>query len=140
MLSLKSLTYVSVAPVDLSARELADIHSESIHFNSLDGVTGLLIFNGVNFAQVIEGVDGAIDDLLGRLLADERHHDLDVRDERAIEAPSFPDWSMELLCLSPELEGCRAALLQKLPDDLPQPIAAALEEVAFGSANLPPNA
>lgn len=140
LLDLKSLTYVSVARAGLSARDLADIHSEAIHFNALDGVTGLLVFNGARFAQVIEGVESAIDDLLGRLLADDRHHDLNVRDERGIEVASFPDWSMQLLCLSPELEGCRAALLQKLPKDLAPPIAAALEEVAFGSASLPPNA
>lgn len=130
MLDLKSLTYVSIARDGLSARELANIHCVSMHLNALDGITGLLVFNGKRFMQILEGVDSAIDELVTRLLADQRHHDLDIHDERVIEERCFPDWSMELLCVSTDFAAARTALIQKLPDGLPPEVIEAVYMVA----------
>ena len=94
---LKSLTYVSQAAPDLSERDLVEIHEAARHLNALDGVTGLLVFDGKRFLQIIEGAEEAIDDLTGRLRRDQRHSGLEIRDERLIDDRSFPDWSMELL-------------------------------------------
>ncbi len=99
-MDLKSLTYTSRAKLDLSADDIEAIHRTARDLNALDGVTGLLVFNGTHFLQIIEGADNAIDDLLGRLRRDPRHSGLEVRDERPIAQRSFPDWSMELVRVS----------------------------------------
>ena len=96
-MDLKSLTYTSLAKLDLSADDLHAIHRTAQELNSIDGITGLLVFNGTHFLQIIEGADPAIDDLLARLRRDPRHSGLEVRDERKVESRSFPDWSMELV-------------------------------------------
>lgn len=127
---MKSLTYVSVARDGLSARELADIHCVSMHLNALDRITGLLVFNGKRFMQILEGVDSAIDELVTRLRADLRHNDLDIRDERVIEERCFPDWSMELLFVSADFAAPRTAIIRKLPDGLPSLVMEAVYMVA----------
>ena len=54
-MDLKSLTYTSFARLDLTAEDLVAIHRTARELNALDGVTGLLIYNGTNFLQIIEG-------------------------------------------------------------------------------------
>jgi hypothetical protein len=99
-MDLKTLTYTSRAKLDLSAQDLADIHQTARHLNALDGVTGLLIFDGSRFLQIIEGSEEAIDALVERLRRDRRHSAFEIRDERPVDARSFPHWSMELLQVS----------------------------------------
>ena len=97
---LKTLTYTSRARLDLTDEELNDLHQTARHLNALDGVTGLLVFDGARFLQIIEGAEGAIDDLVGRLRMDCRHPAFEVRDERLVDRRSFADWSMELVRVS----------------------------------------
>src|SRR3954470_9486115 len=99
-LQLKTLTYTSRARLDLSAQDLVDIHESARHLNALDGVTGLLAFDGTRFLQIVEGSEDAIDDLVERLRRDPRHSAIEIRDERFVETRSFPNWSMELIAVS----------------------------------------
>ena len=115
-MQLKTLTYTSRARLDLASQDLTDIHETARHFNALDGITGLLIFNGVHFLQIVEGDEGAVDSLLERLRLDDRHSALEVRDERPIERRSFPDWSMELCQVSTDRFEAREAVDSSLPD------------------------
>lgn len=98
--TLKTLTYTSEAKVGLDADALERIHASAMTLNALDGVTGLLVFNGACFLQTVEGAPEAIDDLVDRLRQDPRHFDFLVRDDRAVESRSFPDWSMALVRVS----------------------------------------
>ena len=99
-MALKSLTYTSLARLDLQAEDHEAIHRTAREINALEGVTGLLIFNGTHFLQIIEGAPEAIDDLLDRLRRDPRHSGVEVRDDGAVDNRSFPDWSMELVRVS----------------------------------------
>lgn len=118
-MQLKSLTYTSLARLDLTTDDLLAIHQTARHRNALNGITGLLIFNGTHFLQVVEGVEEAIDELVDRLRADHRHHHLDVKDERDIEARSFPDWSMELARVRSRYFEARDAIEKVLPAAVP---------------------
>ena len=115
-MQLKTLTYTSRARLDLTSQDLIDIHEAARHFNALDGITGLLIFNGVHFLQIVEGAEGAIDSLLARLGLDDRHSAIEVRDERLIDERSFPDWSMELCQVSTDGFEARGTVEAALPD------------------------
>jgi hypothetical protein len=112
---LKTLTYTSRARLDLTAADVGAIHRTARHLNALDGVTGLLVFDGSRFLQIVEGAAEAIDDLLARLRRDPRHDALEIRDERMVAARSFPDWSMELIHVSAGYFEARAELETILP-------------------------
>ena len=103
-MTLKSLTYTSLARLDLQASDLEAIHRTAREVNALEGVTGLLIFNGTHFLQIIEGAPDAIDELVERLRRDTRHSGLEVRDQRETDARSFPtgrwNWSRSVPAIS----------------------------------------
>ena len=113
---LKTVTYTSRARLDLTSQDLTDIHETARHFNALDGITGLLIFNGVHFLQIVEGALVAIDSLMERLWLDDRHSALEVRDERLIDQRAFPYWSMELCQVSTDRFEARATVDESLPE------------------------
>lgn len=114
-MDLKSLTYTSLARLDLGPDDLEAIHRTARELNALDGITGLLVFNGTHFLQIVEGSQPAIDDLLGRLRKDPRHTGIEIRDERNVEARSFPGWSMELVRVSSSYFEARDVIQDRVP-------------------------
>ena len=112
---LKTLTYTSRARLDLTDADLGDIHETARHLNALDGVTGLLLFDGARFLQIIEGSEAALDNLVERLRRDPRHSAFEIRDERRVERRSFADWSMELLRVSAGYKTAREEVATILP-------------------------
>ena len=118
-MSLKTLTYTSLARLDLTSSDIEAILRSARYENALDGVTGLLVFNGTHFMQVVEGSPAAIDDLLVRLRRDPRHSGIEVRDEREISERFFPDWTMELVRVKSRLQDAQEELRTALPDTLP---------------------
>ncbi|MEO8175273.1 MAG: BLUF domain-containing protein [Sphingomicrobium sp.] len=139
-MKLKSLTYTSFARLDLTADDLAAIHRTAVQLNALEGVTGLLIYNGTNFLQIIEGAQSAVDDLLERLRRDPRHSGLEVRDERAIEQLAFPEWSMELAMVKSSYFEARESVAKRLPHDIPDAVRErlfAMTEKISGEVEMP---
>lgn len=117
-MSLKSLTYTSLARLDLEASDIEAIHHTALELNALDGITGLLIFNGTHFLQIIEGAPNAIDDLVERLRRDPRHSGLEIRDVRPVGDRSFPDWTMELVKVSGSYFEAKDSIANRLPNSL----------------------
>lgn len=121
-MDLTSLTYTSLARLDLETQDLESIHRSARELNALDGITGLLVFNGTHFLQIVEGARDAIDELLDRLRRDPRHSGLEVRDERRIESRSFPDWNMELVRVNSGYFEARETIADRLPETVPEEI------------------
>lgn len=121
-MNLTSLTYTSLARLDLDSSDLEDIHRTARELNALDGITGLLVFNGTHFLQIIEGAQDAIEDLVQRLRRDPRHSGFEIRDQHSIERRSFPDWSMELVRVSASYFTARDTIAERLPETVPEPI------------------
>ncbi len=115
-MKLKSLTYTSLARLDVDADDLHAIHRSALKLNALDGITGLLVFNGTHFLQIVEGAEPAIEDLMGRLRHDPRHSSIEIRDEREVDSRSFPDWSMELVRVSGSYLEAREVIHDRIPD------------------------
>jgi hypothetical protein len=115
-MTLKSLTYTSLARLDLQADDLEAIHRTAREVNALEGITGLLIFNGTHFLQIVEGAPEAIDELVERLRRDPRHSGLEVRDQQLVENRSFPDWSMELVRVSASYFEAKDTVSDRLPE------------------------
>lgn len=112
---LKTLAYTSLARLDLADEDLHDILHVARQLNALDGITGLLIFDGARFLQIIEGAEDAIDSLVRRLRADSRHSAFEIRDERFVGERSFSGWSMELVRAGAGHLTARAEIASILP-------------------------
>jgi hypothetical protein len=115
---LKSLTYTSLASLDLDSEDLSAIHLRARELNALDGITGLLVFNGTRFLQIIEGASNAIDDLVERLRRDPRHSGFEIRDQREIGERAFPGWSMELVRVAADYFEAKETVSDRLPADI----------------------
>jgi len=139
-MELKSLTYTSFARLDLTSDDLARIHRTARDSNAIEGITGLLIYNGTHFLQIIEGAASAIDDLLARLHRDPRHSGLEVRDERQVSERSFPEWSMELAQVKSTFFEARDQISKRLPPGVPAEVRErlfAMTEQIAGTVEMP---
>ena len=125
-MKLTSVTYTSLARIDLQASDLEAIHRTAREQNASDGITGLLVFNGTHFLQIIEGAEDAIEDLVERLRKDPRHNGFEIRDRHKMDARSFPDWSMELVRVNAGYFEARNTITDRLPDTVPEAIQARL--------------
>jgi len=121
-MSLRSVTYSSRAAVPFSDEAFRQLGLEAARLNALDGVTGLLVFNGSRFCQTIEGGPSAIEDLVDRLRRDPRHCEFTVLTDGAIPERRFRSWDMQLLSVPEEREEALALARTRL--DTPADIAA----------------
>jgi hypothetical protein len=119
----KCLTYTSLASLDLSDQDLSAILQTARQMNALNAITGLLIFNGTHFLQVIEGPETSIEELMDRLRQDDRHHHVEVREEYYADERSFPDWTMELVRVQSSYFEAKSAVTLALPKALPSAIS-----------------
>jgi len=120
--SVKRLAYTSLAALDLDEHQLLEIHGIARDLNGLDGITGLLIFNGTHFLQWIEGAPQSIDDLVERLRRDPRHTGFEVREEGLADQRLFPGWSMKLARVRTRAIHAREDIVEALPEGMPTAI------------------
>jgi hypothetical protein len=93
---MRQLVYRSIttAPSGKAADDIPGIIYDAAARNGLEGITGLLYCEDDSFLQLVEGHDDAIDDLLDRLYADDRHRDLRILADREVDEREFGDWTM----------------------------------------------
>ena len=89
-----SLIYVSTSVKLLNDEELLDILKVSRENNSSRDVTGLLLYKGGNFMQVLEGPDEVVEGVFETIKADSRHKDVIVLAREQISNRQFPAWEM----------------------------------------------
>jgi len=88
------IVYVSFAYKALSEKELDALLAGIRKKNEPRNVTGLLLYNDLNFIQVIEGAEKTIHNLFEAIEQDTRHTNIVKLLEESIEKRAFPDWSM----------------------------------------------
>ncbi|MCX9146876.1 BLUF domain-containing protein [Erythrobacter sp. WG] len=106
--------YISTAP-SLPRDEVDAILAASARNNPALGITGLLLFNGRNFLQLLEGEPEVVAALMERITADPRHTGVSVLDRRSVSARTCPDWAMKRVMIT-ESTGTRREMLER---DLP---------------------
>ncbi|UYV16274.1 BLUF domain-containing protein [Porphyrobacter sp. ULC335] len=114
---LSQYLYISTAPT-LPREEVDAILAASARNNPARGITGLLLFNGRNFLQLLEGEEGEVSSLMETITADPRHAGVSVLDRRAIAARACPDWAMKRVMIAESIESRRDMLERDLPQDL----------------------
>lgn len=111
------LFYVSRPRAGITAPEVHRIVGTSQMNNRRRGVTGLLVYDGHSFAQVLEGEPAALDELMARIGADDRHGQVQVL-KRELDAPArrFGAWAMHLLESPTTADDLQVLLSQPVPD------------------------
>ncbi|HEX7436856.1 MAG TPA: BLUF domain-containing protein [Caldimonas sp.] len=94
MSTLRQLFYVSRVAESVGERDVRNILAISRRNNRMLDVTGCLSCSGRHFAQILEGRDVAIDNLMGRIARDPRHSDFRLVLDRPIVLREHPLWSM----------------------------------------------
>lgn len=88
---------------------LSSILRQAHRNNPAHGLTGILVFNHQYFMQAIEGRCSAINQLLGKLFHDPRHHDMQILRFEDIARREFAEWSMRFV---PAISATTATLLR----------------------------
>lgn len=91
---LVTLLYTSNASTAFDDDALDALLTSSRRANAEQGITGMLLYRGGRFVQVLEGERELVLALLDRIRADERHADVRVLIDEPLQRRLFADWSM----------------------------------------------
>jgi len=94
IMSLIQLVYISRATRLMSADDLLDLLEVSRTRNSEAGITGLLVYYGETFMQLLEGDGAPVGALYDVICRDPRNTQNHVLYESKIQVREFADWSM----------------------------------------------
>lgn len=84
----------------MTEKELEEIRAVSSRNNQQNNITGVLIYFGDLFFQIIEGDDNKLADLYEKILTDPRHTDIVcLKTEPDAHERLFPEWSMTTINL-----------------------------------------
>lgn len=117
---MRRIVYLSTATRLMSDTELLEVLRVSRENNARDGVTGLLLYSGGNFIQLLEGDSDAVSAVCARVEKDPRHHRMLIMLDDESAERLFPDWSMAFRpasSLSAELKQDIADFIAQAPDE-----------------------
>jgi len=109
--------YISTAP-DLSRDQVTRILEASALNNAARSVTGLLLYNGRNFLQLLEGEEDTLSALMDRIGDDPRHSGVSMIDRMTVDERACPDWAMKRIAINQNVDQRRAELDEQLPGGL----------------------
>ena len=89
-----SLIYVSSSVKLMGEQELLDILKVSRQKNEHFDITGMLLYKGGNFMQVLEGPEEQVEQLYETIKKDARHKDVMIISRETIQKRQFPSWEM----------------------------------------------
>ena len=90
----RRLVYVSRSLIDADRATLEEMVELSCVRNVAVGITGMLWFDGDNFAQVLEGDHDRVGETIERIRKDRRHTDCAVVVDREVSRRAFGQWGM----------------------------------------------
>lgn len=94
---LLTISYISKGLLSNPGEDVASIVAESQQKNESLGISGILLHDGENFMQTIEGPPANTMDLYASIVEDGRHENVTPFGKQKIEERDFPDWKMELI-------------------------------------------
>ena len=88
------LVYISSATTLFSGDDLIQLLTQSRANNRRRNITGMLLYKGGNFLQVLEGENPEVAALIQIIEKDTRHHGIIRLYQKDLVDRDFPDWSM----------------------------------------------
>lgn len=89
-----SIVYISTAIADFKEADLVQLLKQTRGFNEQAGITGVLLYGGGRFVQVLEGCPAAVRQLYARIKADPRHAHLEKLADGPVARREFKEWYM----------------------------------------------
>ena len=87
-------TYISTPTRPMTSDDLMNILNNSRLNNACTGVSGMLLYTGSEFIQILEGEDKVIEDLLDTIKHDPRHRDFRIIEKKKITNREYAEWTM----------------------------------------------
>lgn len=126
MTTLSQFLYLSQVRGDKPFETIAVVVAEARQLNAEQSITGVLVFDGAQVCQYVEGEVGTIDALIERLMVDPRHEQLKVLHHAPLPGERrFARWRLGYLMLDDGRdltrfdalsgEGAIASFLEQLP-------------------------
>ncbi len=97
------LIYLSSETESFNEHELLTILEESINNNKRRGVTGVLLYSGGNFIQLLEGPREEVESLFQVVKKDKRHTNIIRLLAEYSDTRDFPDWKMGFRKITPSM-------------------------------------
>ncbi|MFN2288578.1 MAG: BLUF domain-containing protein [Chromatocurvus sp.] len=91
---LVQLAYVSTLCEPMTSDDVVDLLRKARAYNQSRDVTGLLLMRDDSFLQVLEGDTEDVQTVFERVIADPRHHRIEVLFREPLEEREFGDWQM----------------------------------------------
>jgi hypothetical protein len=93
-MSLQELVYTSVSQPHAHPDDVKDILTSSERNNLASSITGLLLYDGERYIQILEGDASNVDRLFETIKKDHRHDALELLHQGPITGRSFQEWRM----------------------------------------------
>lgn len=93
-MALRRIIYTSQALEPFSKRDFLDMLHESRAYNSIDNISGVLMYGNGTFIQIIEGEQENVNDLFTRILRDSRHKEVKLILDSFVDSRYFSNWAM----------------------------------------------
>jgi len=90
------LVYASRGVRPLTEPDLQALLDQARGNNVRLGISGVLIYGGERFVQVLEGTDEAVHEVFSRIATDRRHYAVRILADEPIAVRVFGEWSMGL--------------------------------------------
>lgn len=120
------IIYISQTTDRMTEEELAVILDKARNNNTSLQVTGMLLYAGNTFLQVLEGARPVVESIYDKIFMDDRHARVKLLSGRDIEDREFSDWSMGFRLLEDREVSSKAFFeLSKgtLPDMIPADVS-----------------
>jgi hypothetical protein len=101
MKSLISLIYASRATADFHEHEIPELLKQVRVANAKHEITGMLLYIGGSFLQVLEGQPAMVEAVFGKILQDKRHAQITLIAKESILEREFEGWTMSHKTLDP---------------------------------------
>jgi hypothetical protein len=89
-----SMVYISTAIANFKEPDLVQLLKRARGFNEQAGITGVLMYGGGRFVQVLEGCPAVVRRLYARIAADPRHGRIEKLADGPVARREFAGWHM----------------------------------------------
>ena len=94
-----SILYASTTAIDFDDNALDALVKQAAQNNAKNNITGMLVYNGELFMQLLEGKEEVVSDLLDEIAKDNRHTNVTIIRKKEIDKRECPDWSMRIFTM-----------------------------------------
>lgn len=111
--------YVYISTAQGLSRDDIDVILDTCARNNVaQKITGLLLYNGRNFLQLLEGDKASLDPLMSVIEADPRHAGVAILHKGEVAARVCPDWAMKRIAIAEAIDVRQQGLDEELPGNV----------------------